>query len=719
MSRSSRPMKIAGVSLALSLLGAGIAVPQMAFADPATIPAGTTFSSVGAFNGIVPAGACFVQASVLGGAGGKAQAISNSNGAGANISATFPVIVGQTFSGSVGGGGASVATGGVGGGGAGGVSGTNTHPGAGGGGLSQFGIDSTLAILAGGGGGSSGGHTATTEGFGGDGGLATIGGVAAAGTAGTAGRDGTNVVGGGGAGTANTPGNGGTHSTDSTLNGTAGAGNLGGNGGADTNADTGGGGGGGYFGGGGGASTVDQGVGGNITGGGGGGGSSFVSTDATNIVAVSGPKLAGAAQAAGTPGSVSLAWVGCDYDLAVVKTVSAASTTIGDTITWSVAITNAGPEAMTQGDTVSLTDSLPGAGAKTITAISTFGGSNTELARGPVSCDSAVGAAMPATLECSRDFQILAGVVSGKRGLDVGETLTVTYTQVAAGAVGAVLSNQATVTDRATGDTDDTSTVTTTLIADPPVATDDSNLGNTLGTTVNVPVLGNDTGTIVASSLTLWDPIANTPITSPYVVAGEGTWTVETSGIIRFTPEAGFLGDPTPVTYQVTDANGLTDTATVTVTYKPVAANDSSTGNKEGDAVTVSVIGNDAGIFDPTSVVLIDPTNGTRVTTLVVKGEGTWTVNAVTGAITFTPENGFKGDPTPVRYEVTNESGNVTSALATVQYVHPAAAVAAAPGKLAYTGSDLALPAGTAGVLLLGGLALLFARFRRTRRSIS
>jgi CshA-type fibril repeat protein len=33
---------------------------------------------------------------------------------------------------------------------------------------------------------------------------------------------------------------------------------------------------------------------------------------------------------------------------------------------------------------------------------------------------------------------------------------------------------------------------------------------------------------------------------------------------------------------------------------------------------------------------------------LVVSGEGTWTVDPVTGAITFTPETGFTGNPTPI-----------------------------------------------------------------------
>ncbi|MFD1242857.1 Ig-like domain-containing protein, partial [Arthrobacter ulcerisalmonis] len=42
-------------------------------------------------------------------------------------------------------------------------------------------------------------------------------------------------------------------------------------------------------------------------------------------------------------------------------------------------------------------------------------------------------------------------------------------------------------------------------------------------------------------------------------------------GVVSFDPEEGFTGNPTPVTYQVTDKTGNTATATVTITYTPIA----------------------------------------------------------------------------------------------------------------------------------------------------
>ena len=643
-------------------------MPQAAFAGPAEVDDARTITATGSFSGTVPSGVCFVETSVLGGAGGKAQAIANSNGAGAHITATFAVTAGESYSGAVGGGGARVQTAGVNGGGAGGISSSNTHPGAGGGGYSELILGSDLAVLAGGGGGSSGGHTATTEGFGGRAGLPATAGTYAAGTSGTNGRDNpvAYTVGGGAGGTASTPGAGGAHSNTPGRNGTAGVGRTGGNGGADANADTGGGGGGGFFGGGGGASTLDEGAPGNIAGGGGGGGSSFIAASATDVTSVAGPTLPGSSQGDGTPGSVTLTWIGCDYDLALSKTVSSAEATIGDTVTWTVAIENLGPDHMTQGDTVTLTDTLPGSGAKTITGISVSGGSNPDLERGAITCDAAVGDPMPSTLECSRPFQPTAGAVDGVRGLDVGETLTVTYTQTAAGAHGSELENTATVTDRAVGDDNDTDTAVTTVVADPPVANDDSDLGNELGTTVSIDILVNDSGSILTSSIRLFDPETDAPTETSLIVAGEGEWSI-VGGVLTFTPEAGFEGDPTPVKYQVTDSNGLTDDATVTVTYVPEAVDDISAGNTLGSTVTLPVLDNDNGDFDPTSV-RIHNALGDPVTELIVPGEGTWSVNATTGAITFEPQTGFVGNPTPVEYEVTDTTGDTVTANVEISY---------------------------------------------------
>src|SRR5690606_32110833 len=126
------------------------------------------------------------------------------------------------------------------------------------------------------------------------------------------------------------------------------------------------------------------------------------------------------------------------------------------------------------------------------------------------------------------------------------------------------------------------------------------------------------------------------------------------NGKVTFTPEEGFVGDPTPIDYTAEDENGTPATATVTITYvdptpeeptpAPEATDDASYGNVPGTPVTVDVLANDDQGLLPETVRLIDPETGELVTELVVPGEGTWTVED--GKVTFTPEEGFEGNPT-------------------------------------------------------------------------
>jgi len=185
-------------------------------------------------------------------------------------------------------------------------------------------------------------------------------------------------------------------------------------------------------------------------------------------------------------------------------------------------------------------------------------------------------------------------------------------------------------------------------------------------------VLANDADpqgnhTLDAKSVKLLD--ANGQPVSTLKVAGEGTWSVNpTTGKVTFTPEAGFTGNPKAVQYVVSDTEGHTSKpATITVTYDgttpppndaPVANDDSMKG-EAGKAVEIDVLKNDTdpqgdSTIDKGSVKLIDPASGAKVSELKVVGEGTWTVDANTGKVTFTPDPAFKGNPTPVKYVVSD-----------------------------------------------------------------
>ncbi|WP_352310471.1 Ig-like domain-containing protein, partial [Psychrobacter sp. W2-37-MNA-CIBAN-0211] len=210
-----------------------------------------------------------------------------------------------------------------------------------------------------------------------------------------------------------------------------------------------------------------------------------------------------------------------------------------------------------------------------------------------------------------------------------------------------------------------------------PLATDDLQTG-TLGQPVVIDVLGNDTdleGDIDPTSVKLIDPNTGLEVTS-LTVAGEGAWTVDpVTGAVTFTPEAGFTNDPTPVNYVVSDLTGnKSNQATIVVDYPPTAPNaeDEIQTGTLGQPVVIDVLSNDTdleGDIDPTTVKLINPDTGLEVTSLTIAGEGVWSVDPVTGAVTFTPEAGFTNDPTPVNYVVSDLTGNKSNqATTTVDY---------------------------------------------------
>src|SRR4029453_6306345 len=207
--------------------------------------------------------------------------------------------------------------------------------------------------------------------------------------------------------------------------------------------------------------------------------------------------------------------------------------------------------------------------------------------------------------------------------------------------------------------------------AQPPVAVNDSSLHNPPGP-VTLNVTTNDTDPnldLAVNTVDLNPSIAGQQTT--LTVPGQGTWTTDSLGNVTFTPVSGFTHDPTPITYTVQDTGGRTSNqATITIDYVPVATNDSSSGNTTGVAVMVSVLSNDTtgdATVPSTGQMVGTPAPGVS---LVVPGEGTWSLNPPPGAITFTPAPGFTGDPTPIQYTVQDNDGNTSNAATvTVDYV--------------------------------------------------
>ncbi|MDE4159789.1 OmpA family protein [Phaeobacter gallaeciensis] len=255
------------------------------------------------------------------------------------------------------------------------------------------------------------------------------------------------------------------------------------------------------------------------------------------------------------------------------------------------------------------------------------------------------------------------------------------------------LSNSATVSgtpptgEPVTDVTDDGATGTGDAGDDPtvsllqPLARNDASYGNQLGQPGKVAVLENDS---YASAMTPTVMLVTDDgaFVTEMTVAGEGVWKVGVNNKIRFTPAAGYFGDPTAVEYVITSSNVPVSTpAEVLIDYLGVATsddlvaeNDEIVGQDPNGPVTVNPLLNDAdgnaGQLVASSVRLLDDNNN-PVSSLTVPGEGSWSVDTQTGEVTFTPEPGFTGSSARVRYYVENVAGIPQTAEISILFIDP------------------------------------------------
>lgn len=176
-------------------------------------------------------------------------------------------------------------------------------------------------------------------------------------------------------------------------------------------------------------------------------------------------------------------------------------------------------------------------------------------------------------------------------------------------------------------------TVNVGAVNDLPVAVDDS-IGTNENTAVVIGVTGNDT-----------DPDGDFLTVSAVTQAGNGVVTItEDKRSVVYTPNALFSGADS-FTYTVTDNNGGTDTANVSVQVTdtngaPVASNDSAS-TPQDTAVTIDVLANDS-----------DPDNDT-LTVSIVTGPVSGSAAVQGAAVVYTPNPGFDGSDS-FTYRVTD-----------------------------------------------------------------
>ena len=174
-------------------------------------------------------------------------------------------------------------------------------------------------------------------------------------------------------------------------------------------------------------------------------------------------------------------------------------------------------------------------------------------------------------------------------------------------------------------------------------------------------------------------------------VTGEGTYTIDqATGKVTFKPEPGFTGTANGVTVSVTapvgrDKDGnvpadalKTATAKYTPTVTPITLTPTNKVSEDVQNVPQTQtptfeLSNDK-TAEITSKKLVDPATGqpTDATTVTVAGEGSYTIDPTTGAVTFVPEKDFVGTAKGVTVQATatikNEDGKTTTITADATY---------------------------------------------------
>ena len=201
--------------------------------------------------------------------------------------------------------------------------------------------------------------------------------------------------------------------------------------------------------------------------------------------------------------------------------------------------------------------------------------------------------------------------------------------------------------------------------------------------------------------------VINDPVLT---VEGEGIYYLDDlTGKVTFVPEPGFTGTAKGVTVSLTAPVGrdknkqvqseFIKTATAKYTPTVTPATISPTNKVSEDVQNVPQtqtptfeLSNDKAT-KITSKKLVNPVTGqpTDETSVKVAGEGTYTINPTTGAVTFTPEKDFVGTATGVTVQatatITNANGKTATITSDVTYTPTV--VAAVPTAKSATSKDI------------------------------
>ncbi|MEZ5107247.1 MAG: Ig-like domain-containing protein, partial [Draconibacterium sp.] len=152
-------------------------------------------------------------------------------------------------------------------------------------------------------------------------------------------------------------------------------------------------------------------------------------------------------------------------------------------------------------------------------------------------------------------------------------------------------------------------------------------------------------------------------------IDGVGTVRIDSNGDIIFTPVANFNGEVPAITYEISDGNGGTDTAVISITTteendNPVAVGDIFT-ISEDSSVNGNILSNDYDVEGDEIQVTGVSVGGSSYSTgedITIDGVGTVRIDS-TGNIIFTPVANFNGEVPAITYEISDGKGGSDTAV--------------------------------------------------------
>ncbi len=140
--------------------------------------------------------------------------------------------------------------------------------------------------------------------------------------------------------------------------------------------------------------------------------------------------------------------------------------------------------------------------------------------------------------------------------------------------------------------------------------------------------------------------------------------TLEEANGLKFDPNSNFVGDVT-FTYVAVDGNDVrssnaTVTIPLTISYNREIVTHNDSGVAHGsDPIVINVIGNDKGIPEGATVLLVN-SDGTLTDEIIVGG-GVWSVNRDNNVV-FTPARGCSATtPSPINYVLRDTNGGISN----------------------------------------------------------